>query len=114
MKTIQTYEQAIEDAKQGKKIEGFNYRVLRAYDQSREAGSETLNFYETILESDIPAIIEACRKEGIEAITTTANSSGLLETLAAFEAKGCRLAGLTKAPERDTHKELPAALIKMN
>ena len=48
MKTIQTYEQAIEDTKQGKKIEGFNYRVLRAYDQSREAGSETLNFYETI------------------------------------------------------------------
>ena len=100
MKTIQTYEQAIENAKKGIQTDGINQTMLWAYRNSREKGSEFLDFDEVIWEKDIPELIEACKQEGLEAITISSNFSGLLETLATFEESGCRLAGLTKVPER--------------
>lgn len=99
MKTIQTYEQAIENAKKGIQTDGINKTMLRAYRNSREKGSEFLDFDDVIWETDIPELIEACKQEGLEAITISSNFSGMLETLATFEESGCRLAGLTKVPE---------------
>ena len=100
MKTIQTYEQAIENAKKGIQTDGINKTMFCAYRNSREKGSEFLDFDDVIWETDIPELIEACKQEGLEAITISSNFSGLLETLATFEESGCRLAGLTKVPER--------------
>ena len=122
MKTIKTYEQAIEDAKKGIRTEGINRTVLWAYNNSREAGSEFLNFDDVIWEEDIPEIIEACKKEGLATITISSNFSGLLKILATFEESGCKLAGLTRVPERfercdrkgGTYREmLPAARIEI-
>ena len=44
MKTIQTYEQAIENAKKGIQTDGINQTMLWAYRNSREKGSEFLDF----------------------------------------------------------------------
>lgn len=73
----------------------INRTFYWAYKNSLETGNETLDFSEVIWDTDIAPIVEACRAYEIDSITISSTFSGLIPTLAAFEALGCKMAGLT-------------------
>ena len=73
MKRIEELDAAKRDAAQGKKISfedlGINRTFYWAYQYSCEADTEFLNFDDVVWEQDVPAIIENCRRFGINRFT---------------------------------------------
>lgn len=98
---------------------GINHTMFWAYENSKEAENETINFSEVIWDQDIDPIVEACRAYGIEHITISSTFSGLIGTLAEFEKRGCMMEGLTQVTGRYTdwstgEKQcLPAIRVRM-
>lgn len=120
MKEIRRFEEAIANPEnKGKSYEelGINQTLFWAYNHSKEAGNELIDFDEVIWDYDIPAITACLREEGITEFTISSTFSSLIETLAAFEKEGIKMDGLTTTKARHTdwqtgeHKILPA--IKM-
>lgn len=87
--------------------------MYRAYLDSKKVRNESLNFYEIIWEKDIESIIDLCRKNGIVKITVSGVFSNMLEILAEFEKRGCKLDGLTSAKDRFNDQTVLALVIKM-
>ena len=118
MKEIKTFEQAkISGAAFNES--GINPTLFWAYEKSREAGNETIDFSEVIWDYDIEPIVKACRENGISHITISSTFSGLIATLAEFEKHGCRMDGLTKVKssytdwKNEDRKTIPAIIIQM-
>ena len=53
------------------------------------------DFNGTIWDKDIPAIVTDLKEKGITEFTISNTASGLLKTLAIFEANGAKVQGLT-------------------
>ena len=119
MKKIEAFENAVANQVKDIRAIGINPTVFWAYMDSKEAGSDTLNFSEVIWNEDIAPIVEACRENGIHEFTISSTFSSLIETLAEFEKLGCKLSGLTTVKTRYTdfrtkEKEIkPAVLMKL-
>lgn len=120
MKEIRKFEEAMANPEnKGKSYEelGINHTLFWAYNHSKEAGNELIDFDEVIWDYDIPAIAATLREEGITEFTISSTFSSLIETLAAFEKEGIQMGSLTTTKARYTdwhtgeHKILPA--IKM-
>lgn len=120
MKEIKKYEDAIANPEnKGKSYEelGINHTLFLAYNRSKEAENELIDFDEVIWDYDIPEIAETLREEGITEFTISSTFSGLIETLASFEKNAILMNGLTTVKTRYTdwqngeHKMIPA--IKM-
>lgn len=94
MKKIQKLEDAITTGASLKEL-GINATMFAAYRDSREAGSDLLDFSEVIWDEDVEAIAEACRENDITEFTISSTFSSLIATLAAFEAHGIQMDGLT-------------------
>ena len=90
--------EAIENAKPGMRWEeiGCQWTLGQAYLYSKEAGNDLPNFAEVIWDYDIPEIVKALKENGISKFTISSTFSSLIETLAAFEKEGIRMAGLTE------------------
>ena len=77
-----------------------NQTFGQAYFSSRRSGNDLIDFNEVIWENDIDQILENCREFGINEFTISSSFSGLIATIAEFDKRGCKVAGLTevKAP----------------
>jgi len=73
---------------------GINPTFGAAYFYSRTAGNRLINFSEVIWDRDIDEIIANCRRYGIKDFTISSTFSGLLETIAEFEKRGCHMVRL--------------------
>lgn len=103
MKEIKIFEQVINSEKPVdlRKV-GINRTMFWAYRSSVEAGNDLLNFDEAIWDEDIPEIVEICKEADITEFTISSTFSGLIETLASFEAHGWEMNGLTRVKSRHT------------
>ena len=93
---------------------GINRYVYWAYKRSTEADNELINFYDMIDEEDAEAVINCCRENNIKEFTISSNSTGMIRSIMALEAQGCRLIGTTMINRSNPHfdnKKIPA--IKM-
>ncbi len=94
---------------------GINRDVYWAYKSSTEAGNDLINFSDLIDEEDAEAVINCCRENNIKEFTISSNSTGMIRSLMALEAYGCRLIGTTMINRSNPHyfdnKQIPA--IKM-
>lgn len=119
MKKIEAFEAVIANQVKDIRSIGINPTMFWAYCNSQEAEADLLNFSEVIWNDDIAPIVEACREYGIHEFTISSTFSSLLETLAAFEKLGCKLAGLTTVKTRFTdfltgEKEVrPAVMMRL-
>lgn len=100
MKKIEAFENA--DCTKTFEEQGINSTLYRAYKNSQEAGNDTINLDDVIWDYDIAPIIENCKTYGIKEFTISSTFSSLIATLAEFEKRGCRMAGLTEVKARYT------------
>ena len=118
MKEIKAFEEAKATGASFKES-GINSTMYWAYERSKEAGNDTIDFSEVIWDYDIKPIVKACRAYGIDHITISSTFSGLIASLAEFEKHGCRMDGLTKVKssytdwKNEDRKTIPAIIIQM-
>ena len=105
---VKEFEDAIQS---GNNPAGFSFQVLRAYEESNDAGFDRINFGDIIWDKDIPEVTESLRRTGISEFTISNQSSGILETLSGFETSGAVVLGLTKITGREGTS--PAFLMKV-
>jgi len=95
-----------------------------AYRNSKDAGCDDLNFYETIWERDIEYIVETCRANEIKQITISSSFSGMPEVLWEFCKLGCKVVGMKQVPsnyeewdweeQKKLRRLVPAVILKIN
>lgn len=110
---IEKFEIAESSGKTLKEL-NINRDVYFAYKNSTEAENSLINFCDLIDEEDAEVVINCCRENNIKEFTISSNSSGMIRSLMALEAHGCRLIGTTMINRGNTHfddKKIPA--IKM-
>ncbi|MBQ6773783.1 MAG: hypothetical protein IJP48_06965 [Synergistaceae bacterium] len=107
---IEEYEDAIAAGK-NPSGEDFSFQTFSAYEDSKDAGLDRLNFRDIIWDKDISKVVASLKKFGILEFTISNQSSGILETLAGFERNGVILLGLTRTGNR--HLDSPAFLMKI-
>ena len=107
---IEEYEDAIAAGK-NPGGEDFSFQAFSAYEDSKEAGLDRLNFRDIIWDKDISKVVASLKKFGILEFTISNQSSGILETLSGFEAHGAVVLGLTKITGR--RGTLPAFMMKI-
>lgn len=118
MKEIKVFEEA-KATGANFKDSGINSTMYWAYERSKEAGNDIIDFSEVIWDYDIEPIVKACREYGIDHITISSTFSGLITTLAEFEKQGCKMDGLTKVKTSYTDRETgekqtrPAILVRI-
>ncbi len=113
MKRIEVLEQMKEQEKRYSETQ-VNQTFGQAYFAARRNENNLIDFNGAIWDYDIEPIIENCREFGIREFTISSTFSGIIETIAEFEKRGCRLAGLTEVNASYTdfmsgeHKIIPA------
>ncbi len=95
MKKIEIFERAMNEGGSLKDY-GINTTVFAAYRNLEYTGNENLDFADAIWDHDITEIVKTLRENGIKEFTISSTFSGLIETLAAFEKEGIKMAGLTE------------------
>ena len=95
MKKIEIFEKAMNEGGSLKDY-GINSTLFAAYRDCQESGNDLIDFNEVIWDYDIKEIADCLRAEGITEFTISSTFSSLIETLAAFEKEGIRMAGLTE------------------
>ena len=70
--------------------------MFAAYRDCQDTGNDNIDFNGVIWDYDIPEIVKALKENGISEFTISSTFSSLIETLAAFEKEGIRMAGLTE------------------
>lgn len=81
---------------------GINRTFYWAYEICLYTKNETLNFDDTIWDSDVKPIIEHCKEFGIKEITISSTYSGAIKTLGLFADNGCKVLGLVKVKSQFT------------
>lgn len=113
---IERFEMAESSGKTLKEL-GINRDVYWAYKSSTEAGNDLISFCDLIDEEDADAVINCCRENNIKEFTISSNSSGMIRSLMALEAQGCRLIGTTMINRSNPHyfdnKKIPAIKIEI-
>ena len=82
---------------------GINRDVYWAYKSSIEASNELINFSDLIDEEDAEAVINCCRENNIKEFTISSNSTGMIRSIMALEAQGCRLIGTAMINRDNPH-----------
>ena len=96
MKKIELFEKAIAEKAGNLKDLGINPTLFWAYRNSITAGNDRIDFSETIWDSDVRAIAETLKENGISEFTISSTFSSLIPTLAEFAKHGFQMAGLTE------------------
>jgi hypothetical protein len=81
---------------------GVHRTFYWAYQNSHEAENEVLNFDDVVWEQDVPAIVEDCRRFGINRFTISCGMSSMAELIWTFEQHSCCLIGMTQVNSRFT------------
>ena len=93
MKKIEIFEKAMNEGVRLKDY-GINSTLFAAYRSCLETGNEYIDFNGVIWDYDIPEIIKALKENGISEFTISSTFSSLIETLAAFDKEGIKMAVL--------------------
>ncbi|MBR1734437.1 MAG: hypothetical protein IJ730_03155 [Alphaproteobacteria bacterium] len=113
---IERFEMAESSGKTLKEL-GINRDTYWAYKSSIEAGNELINFSDLIDEEDVEAVINCCRENNIKEFTIFSNSTGMIRSIMALEAQGCRLIGTTMINRDNPHyfddKQIPTFKIEI-
>ena len=96
MKKITAFENAITNRVKDIRAEGINPTAFWAYRKSIDAENDLIDFSEVIWDEDVEAIAETFRQNGITEFTISSTFSGLIATLAAFDKRGFKMAGITE------------------
>ena len=96
MKKIELFERAITEQAASLKDYGINNTAFWAYRKSIDAGNDIINFSDIIWDKDVEPIAETFRQSGITEFTISSDISGLIQTLAAFDKQGFKMAGITE------------------
>lgn len=119
MKVINAFESIAAAGKSIKDID-INYNLYRSYFNAKEAENDYIDFNDVIWDNEVEHIVSDCKTYGIDYITISSTSSGLVETLAKFEELGCKMIGLVKIKSRYTDfmtgekRIVPAVKMKIN
>ena len=117
MKKIATFENA-KAQKLTFEEAGINSTLYWAYEESKDADRDYIDFSEVIWEKDIEQITKNLLENEIHEFTISSTFSGLITTLAEFEKHGFKMHGLTKVNARWTdtltgeREIVPAILMK--
>ena len=95
MKRIEVFEKAMNEGGSLKDY-GINSTLFAANRDCQETANDNIEINEVISENDITKIVKALKENGISEFTISSTFSSLIETLAAFEKEGIRMAGLTE------------------
>lgn len=112
MKEITAFESI--DRSKSFEEQGLNGTLYWAYQNSKEAGNDLIDFNEVIWDYDIDPILESCKALGITEFTISSTFSSLITTLAEFDKRDCHMAGLTQVKARYSdwqtgeHASIPA------
>ncbi|MBQ7541444.1 MAG: hypothetical protein IJT44_04025 [Clostridia bacterium] len=118
MKYIDFLDKAVERKAQYEEI-GVNQTFGQAYFSALRNGNETVDFNYVIWDSDVDPILADCRRFGVTEFTVSSTFSSLVQIIAAFVDRGCRLDGMTKvkgtydAPGTDERILIPAFLLRV-
>ena len=99
---------------------GVNQTFGQAYFAALRNENETLDFNYVVWKSDVEPILADCRRFGITEFTVSSTFSSLVEIIAAFVERGCRLDGIVKvkgdynAPGTDERIILPVFLLRVD
>ena len=95
MKKIEIFEKAMNGGGSLKDY-GINSTLFVAYRDCQETGNDNIDFNGVIWDYDIAEIVKALKENGISEFTISSTFSSLIETLAAFDKEGIKMAGLTE------------------
>ena len=113
MKRIEFLEQMREQEKKYSETQ-VNMTFGQAYFAARRNDNNLLDFNEVIWEKDIDQITENLAEFGIREFTISSTYSGMIETIAEFDKRGWKIAGITEVNASYTdfmsgeHKIIPA------
>lgn len=95
MKKIELFERAMNEGGSLKDY-GINRTLFVAYRNLAYTGNKLIDFADVIWDYDIAEIVKTLKENEITEFTISSGFSSLIETLAAFEKEGVRMAGLTE------------------
>lgn len=88
----------IENAYKAGTVEELNisHKFYWAYWEARERKNQHINFSDIIWDKEFDAIFADLKRYGIKTFTISNTSTGLMDDLAAFCEKGCKISGMVK------------------
>lgn len=88
----------IENAKKNDALKELNisYKFYWAYEETKERKNQYLDFSDIIWDKEFDAIFADLKRYGIKTFTVSNTSTGLMDDLAAFCERGCKVAGMVK------------------
>ena len=92
----------IEKFENALQVEGMNRTLYWAYEYSKKAMNQRIDFSEVIWENEVEEIVRQLHEAGVTEFTISSTFSGLISVLAEFERNGCRLKGMTNVFSRYT------------
>jgi hypothetical protein len=98
-----------------------SYSLYWAYQETQERKNQYLDFSEYIRNDEIDVVFSDLKRCGIKTFTVSSNNSGVMENLAAFTERGCKIAGMVVINGRkrfgehfeDVIEQRNAILVKM-
>lgn len=75
---------------------GITNTFYWAYWEAKERKNQTIDFKDHIWGREIDAVFADLNRFGIKTFTVSATSTGLMETLAAFCERGCKVTGMVQ------------------
>lgn len=83
-------------ASSGKTLKEFNinHTLYCAYQNSKKAGIELIDFGDIIWEDDVEAIVNTLKENRIKEFTISCHFCDLIDRLADFEQFGCKMNGI--------------------
>ncbi len=112
MLVIEKYE-GITDLSKASKEKDFCNTLFSAYQSTKKAGNERLNFDEIIWGRDIELIIKLLKEFGISEFTISSAASNLMEILAIFQNNNIVIRGIVGIKEPYDERKVPAILMKV-
>ena len=76
--------------------EGISRTLYFAYEKSKKAANELIDFDDIIWANDVEAIVKVLKKNDIRAFTISCHFCDLIDRLADFDKFGCRMNGMTE------------------
>ena len=118
MKEIKIYEQALKEDGSFFKEHDLNGTLFRAYKNQKKTENKLIDFDDAIWDTDIEAITNTFKANGITEFTVSSTFSGMIKILAEFEKHGFKVSGLTEVKTPYTHyttgKQETAPAIRMS
>ena len=84
------------DACNGSEKNEINRTLYFAYEKSKKAANELIDFGDIIWANDVEAIVNTLKENGIKEFTISCHFCDLIDRLADFDKFGCRMNGVTE------------------